>query len=88
MLFLTVSEVGRLADATPAPNGTLVYLLAYGGVRCGEAVALRRSRCDLLRSRIEVAESVAEVSGELHLGPTKNYQSRMIGLRALAAAVS
>ena len=55
MLFLSAEEVDRLAGASPEPYGTLIYLLAYGGLRWGEATALRRGRCHLPRSRIEVA---------------------------------
>lgn len=47
----------------------LAYLLAYGGLRWGEAVALRRGRINILRSRIEVKESVAETGTGLHYGP-------------------
>jgi site-specific recombinase XerC len=71
MLFLDAEQVDRLAASIRQPYGTLVYLLAYGGLRWGEAAALRRGRCDLARSRIEVTESVSEVGGELHYGPTK-----------------
>ncbi|MFQ5524113.1 MAG: tyrosine-type recombinase/integrase [Acidimicrobiia bacterium] len=77
MLFLSAEEVERLA-AIREPYGTLVHLLAYGGLRWGEAVAVRRKRCDLLRSRIEVAESLSEARGKLHFGPTKNYRRRMV----------
>jgi site-specific recombinase XerC len=71
MLFLDAEQVDRLAASIRQPYGTLVYLLAYGGLRWGEAAALRRGRCDLARSRIEVTESVSEVGGELHYGSTK-----------------
>jgi integrase len=37
MLFLTAEEVERLAAAIREPYSTLVYLLAYGGLRWGEA---------------------------------------------------
>ncbi|MGI8514623.1 MAG: tyrosine-type recombinase/integrase [Acidimicrobiia bacterium] len=77
MLFLSAEEVERLAAAIPEPYSTLVYLLAYGGLRWGEAAALRRKRCHLLRSRIEVAESLSEARGRLHFGPTKTYRARM-----------
>jgi len=80
MLFLDADEVERLAMAIREPYGTLVYLLAYGGLRWGEAAALRRGRCDLLRSRVEVAESVSEAGGELHFGATKNHRSRVVGI--------
>lgn len=59
---------------------TLVYVLAYGGLRWGEAAAIRRRRCDLLRGRIEVAESLAEVGAELHFGHTKTHQARNVTL--------
>jgi integrase len=80
MLFLDAEQVDRLAASIRQPYGTLVYLLAYGGLRWGEAAALRRGRCDLARSRIEVTESVSEVGGELHYGSTKNHRSRIIGI--------
>jgi len=78
MHFLSAVEVATLAGAVPDPYGTLVLLLAYGGLRWGKAAALRRGRCELLRSRIQIAESLAEVGGRLHFGPTKTYQRRTI----------
>jgi integrase len=78
MLFLSAEEVERLASAIRDPYATLVYLLAYGGLRWGEAVAIRRKRCQLLRSQIEVAESLSEVRGTLHFGSTKTHRRRMV----------
>jgi integrase len=78
MLFLSAEEVENLVAAIREPYGTLVYLLAYGGLRWGEAAALRRKRCALLRSRIEVAESLSEARGMLHFGATKTYRRRMV----------
>jgi integrase len=90
MLFLSAEEVERLAAAIRPPYATLVYLLAYGGLRWGEAVAVRRKRCQLLRSRVEVAESLAEARGRLEFGTTKTHQRRMVVipgfLRELLAA--
>jgi integrase len=80
MRFLDTDQVEQLATSIREPYGTLVYLLAYGGLRWGEAAALRRRRCDLLRSRIEVAESVSDVGGELYYGSTKNHRSRIVGI--------
>lgn len=80
MLFLDAEQVERLTDTIKEPYGTLVYLLAYGGLRWGEAAALRRRRCDLRRSQIEIVESVSEAGGELHYGPTKNHRSRTVGI--------
>jgi integrase len=50
------------------------------GPRWGEAAALRRRRIDFLRSRVEVAESLADVDGHLHFGPTKGYARRWVKL--------
>ncbi len=87
MLFLSAEEVERLAAAIRDPYGTLVHLLAYGGLRWGEAVAVRRRRCDLLRSRIEVAESLSEARGELHFGATKTYRRRMVIIPAFLSEI-
>ena len=79
-LFLTPAEVGRLADKVNEEYRTLVYVFAYGALRWGEAAALRRRRVDVLRGNLEVAESLAEVGGDLHFGPTKNYRNRVVTL--------
>lgn len=50
----------------------------YGGLRWGELAALRRRRCHLLQTRLEIAESVSEARGELHFRSTKTYRMRMV----------
>lgn len=77
-LFLTAEQVELLADAIDEHYAALVYLLAYGGLRWGEAIAIRRRRLDLRRSRVEVAESLADVAGVLHFGSTKTYEHRSV----------
>src|SRR5690606_20764647 len=68
------------ASLAPLQFRALVYVFAYGGLRWGEAVALRRRRVDVLRSRLEVAESMADVAGQIIFGPTKNYRNRTLVL--------
>jgi integrase len=80
MVVLTPEEIDLVANNVPERYRTLVYLLAYGGLRWGEAAALRRSRCNLLRSRVEVVEAVSEVGGKLHYGSTKSYQHRSVAV--------
>jgi integrase len=80
MRFLSAEEVERVAAATPEPSDTLMLVLADGGLRWGEAVALRRSRVDVLTGRLHVAESLAEVRGELHFGTTKTHRDRAVSL--------
>ncbi|MFQ5517014.1 MAG: tyrosine-type recombinase/integrase, partial [Acidimicrobiia bacterium] len=77
-LFLEPHQIDALADAVADHYRTLIYLLGYGGLRWGEAVALRRHRIDMLRGRIEISESLAEVGGKLIFGPTKNHRTRSI----------
>jgi len=80
MLFLSAEQVGTLADSMAKPYDTLVYMLAYGGLRWGEAIPLRRGRCDLLHSTLHVRESLVEVDGKLILGTTKTYANRAVAL--------
>lgn len=79
--ILTGAEVDDLAAAAGSFE-TLIYLLAYGGLRWGEVAALRRRRCDLLRGRVEVAEAVSDVNGRLVYGPTKTFERRWVRLPA------
>jgi integrase len=76
MSYLTAEEVERLADAVPACYRPLIHVLAYGGLRWGEATALRRHRCDLDSGRLIVAESLADVNGRAVFGMTKTYRVR------------
>ena len=80
MQVLSAEHVSLLGETVPHRYRALVYLLAYGGLRWGEAVALRRGRVNLLRARIEVSESVAETGTGLHYGPTKTYQTRSVAI--------
>lgn len=78
MDFLDAGQVERLASVTAQPYGTLVYVLAYRGLRFGESAALRRGACVLERSRLIVRESLADVRGQLHFGATKTHQRREV----------
>jgi integrase len=83
MLHLDAAEVRDLIDAVEQlrpSSGLLVQILAYGGLRWGEAVAIRRGRGDLLRSKLMIRESLSEVRGHLYFGPTKTHEDRVIVL--------
>ena len=58
----------------------LIFLLAYGGLRIGEAAALRVKNVDFLRSRAHVVESSKEVDGEVIVGETKTGRKRTVVL--------
>ena len=78
--FLDAGQVVELAENMPEEYRALIYVLAYGGLRFGEAAALRRRRCDLLHRRIEIAEAVTEVGGELIWGSPKSHQTATVSL--------
>lgn len=98
MVFLDADEVLRLADAItnpPRPKrhplraypeySLLVRLVAFTGLRAGEVGALRVGRVNPLRARVEVAESVGEVRGELVYGPPKTYARRSVPIPRVLA---
>ena len=78
--FLTPAQVVELAESMPARYRAFVYVVAYGGLRFGEAVALRRRRCDLLHGRLEIAESAVDVKGRLVWGTPKTHQVGSVSL--------
>ncbi|MDQ3661437.1 MAG: site-specific integrase [Actinomycetota bacterium] len=80
MKFLSAEQVRAVADAVPERDRSLIYVLALGGLRWSEAVALRRRRVNLLHRRIEVAQAVVEVNGKLVFGEPKTYQHRSVAM--------
>lgn len=85
-VFLPRPKVFALADAAaeyPIPDvggqyRVLVLVLAFCGLRWGEAAGLRVGRLDLLRRRLTVAETLSEVAGRLVWGTPKNHQVRSV----------
>lgn len=90
MRFLTVEEVGQLVDAIDGRYQALILLLAYGGLRIGEALALRRVDVDPLRAFVRVEQTASWVKGKLHLNPLKTKKGRrQVPIpRAVAEAVA
>jgi len=76
MRFLAPPEVDELAATIAPRHRALVYLGAYGGLRLGELLALRRDRVDLLHARVEVLSTLVEISGALHENPPKTSRGR------------
>lgn len=76
--YLTHEQVWQLADAIGQRYRTLVLLLAYTGLRFGEAAALEVRDLDFLRRRIEVRQQVTEVRGTLVWTPTKGKRRRSV----------
>ena len=83
-VFLNHSQVDALAEAC-GNYGLFVRLLAYTGLRWGEATALRVRRVDLLRNRLEVAESASEHAGRVEIGTPKSHHRRSVPLPGFLA---
>jgi len=80
--------VEQIANQLPESYGLLIRLLGTLGLRWGEAAALKRRHVDLLRRRLLVEESLAEVGGRLVTGQTKSHAVRSVPLSpSLAAAL-
>lgn len=73
---LTSREVIAMSKAVPARYEALVLVLAFGGLRFGEATALRRSDVSAQGARISVERSVRYISGTWHVGPPKSEAGR------------
>jgi integrase len=78
-VFLNHAQVAALANACE-PYGLLVRFLAYTGLRWGEMSALRVSRLDLQRRRVNVAVAFSEVRGQLIEGTPKSHHRRSVPL--------
>ena len=79
--YLTAEQVTELAEAVERRlrgGGLLIKLLAYGGLRWGEAVALTADNVDVLRRRVHVRESATLVNGKLVWGTPKSHRSRTV----------
>ena len=76
--FLTARQVEVLADSIDPHYRTMVFVLAYGGLRWGEVAALRRGKVDVLRRRVEVAESVLSETGGMVYGSPKSHAIRTV----------
>ncbi|MDT0309268.1 site-specific integrase [Streptomyces sp. DSM 44917] len=84
-VYLDHDQVERLAQAA----GTfrpLVLLLAYTGLRWGEASALRVGRVDLNARRAHVVTAFAEDNGEIYEDTPKDHERRAVPLPAFLIA--
>jgi integrase len=78
-VYLTAAQVNQLADEAGRYRG-LVLLLGVGGVRWGEATALRVSDVDFLRRRITLHTNAVKVGGTFEVGSLKSNKNRTIVL--------
>ncbi|WP_246144764.1 tyrosine-type recombinase/integrase [Actinacidiphila oryziradicis] len=78
-VYLDELQVEALAKAT-GQYGLFIRLLAYTGLRWGEATALRVGRVDLDARRAHIVEAYANDNGKLYLDTPKNHERRSVPL--------
>ena len=80
-VYLTAEQLDRLADEAGRYR-SLVLLLGVGGLRWGEAAALRVSDVDFLRRRIELHRNAVPVGSSSVVGTLKSNKNRTVVLPA------
>lgn len=78
-VYLTHVQVGALAESAGEWDG-LVLLLAYCGLRWGEAIGLRVHDLDMLRKRASVTENAVQSGSGIHVGTPKAHKARTVPL--------
>jgi integrase len=76
-VYLSAEDVARLADES-GEYRALVLLLAYCGLRWGEAIGLRVRDVEFLRRRITVSENAVQTGARHAVGPTKGRKARSV----------
>lgn len=76
-VYLDDMQVDALANAAGAYR-VFILLLAYTGLRWGEASALKVGRVDLDACRAHIVEAYAEDNGKLYLDTPKNHERRSV----------
>ncbi|MGB9346495.1 MAG: tyrosine-type recombinase/integrase [Ilumatobacteraceae bacterium] len=71
MRFLDTDDIWKLADEIDEAYRSFVLLGAFGGLRLGEMLGLRWKRVDLLRRRVDIAETLVSIGGHITFGPPK-----------------
>lgn len=78
-VYLTHRQVSALATAA-GQHEAVVLLLAYTGLRWGEAVGLRLGDLDTLRRRATVSQNVVQSGSKTFIGPPKTHKQRTVPL--------
>ncbi len=75
--YLSADDVHRLADES-GQHRALVLVLAYCGLRWGEAIGLRVRDVEFLRRRLNVNENAVQLGAQHAVGPTKGRTARSV----------
>lgn len=75
-VYLTHLQVAALARESLHPS--LIYFLAYTGIRWGEATGLRVRDVNLARRRVLIQENAVMVGGVIEVGTPKSHAKRSV----------
>lgn len=75
--YLSHQEVLRLAEAA-GERRALILVLAYTGIRWGEAAGLRVEDVEFAKGRLNITQNAVEVHGTVHLGTPKSTRGRLV----------
>jgi integrase len=78
-VYLTASQLDALAEEA-GDYRSLVLMLGTGGMRWGEAAALRVSDVDFLRRRVHLHRNAVKVGSEIIVGTLKSNKNRIVAL--------
>ncbi|MDT5308332.1 MAG: hypothetical protein QOE48_4014 [Mycobacterium sp.] len=85
-VYLTAGQLDQLAEESGRYR-SLVLLLGVGGLRWGEAAALRIADIDFLRRRVTLHRNAVTVGRETYVGTLKSGKNRTIVLPAFVVDV-
>jgi len=80
-VYLTEADVCRLAEES-GHHADLVLVLAFTGLRWGEAIALTVGDIEFLKRRISVHRNAVQVGQEFQIGQTKGKENRTVPVAA------
>lgn len=84
--YLTHHQVDLLAR-NAGTHSTMIYTLAYTGMRWGEMAGLKVSSVDLQRGRIRVIDNAVQIGGTFEYGTPKSGKARDIFIPSFLASM-
>lgn len=79
-VILSEVQADRLIAEAASPHDLLVMMLAYGGLRIGQAFALRRRSFDVAPGLVTISENLVEIRGRLSFDTPKSHERRSVVL--------
>jgi len=77
-VYLSAAQVELLIFKLRGDDATLIFMLAYTGLRWGEATGLRVEAVDDRRRRLLIQENAVSVGGRIVVGTPKTHERRSV----------